>query len=44
MAPCKLHIDLSECIANSVGFVPQPGVDANYPKNYRGDNAQENQE
>jgi len=44
ITPCKLNIDLGERIANSIAFVNQTVVDANYPENYCGDNAQENQE
>jgi hypothetical protein len=44
MAPCKLHIDLGERIAHAVTFVDQTVVDTDHPENYRGNNAQENQE
>ena len=44
MASSKLHIDLGECIAYAIAFINKSVVYTDNKENYRGDDAEENQE
>ena len=44
MAPCELHVNLGERITNAIAFIDEAVVNPDRPENYRGNNAEEDQE